>query len=273
MYQKKLGIDKKRILLYDIVILSLTEFEMTFLTQEFVDNAVAAAEKWETKTSKMLSYFKSKDNEQNSTHDYIMDIVNSHCHNKNKKLGKLTLVFNTGSAYNCESLRRGQCQVGAACYALSDEKAYKSSLPYRERQARLWHFISPVEFASAIIEKNNARRVKCTHFRYSESGDFFSQEHLEWVAQVCNLLSIAGIVCYGYTARTDLDLDSLVKYSQVNASNTLYNFNPLTMNRFKVMLELSESIKNTCECSTGGNCQDCNMCKSYNGLVQVKKHK
>jgi len=205
--------------------------------------------------------------------DNLYEVVKNHISRGNKKLGKDIIIFNSGTAHDCPSVKLGYCQAGKACYALKTEKQYTSSYPYRCRQALLWKYISAEDFAMSIVKYRNQSRSEITSFRYNEAGDFESQQHVNWFTYVCKILSKYGIACYGYTARADLNINILAKYSQVNVSNDKFN-TKVNINRFKMMVELSNDIEHTCKCSNGtaSSCSECNLCKEHSGIIQVLKH-
>jgi len=110
------------------------------------------------------------------------------------------------------------CQCPDTCYALKAEVQYPAPLPYRRRQAQIILDVSPEEFASHVRRMYKLARNKPTVFRFNESGDFRTQNDVEWFATVAGLINDLMHV-YGYTARTDLNLDALMASASVNVSN------------------------------------------------------
>jgi hypothetical protein len=246
-----------------------SEGKELFYTTEFIQLSVKIGYDFKRYVKAQLDNLTGEAREK-----FIYRVVHKHIYRKNKKLGTDTLVFNTGSATNCPSIKLGKCQAGNACYALKNEKFRKHSLAYRERQRHLWTLITPNEFAGAILSKKYQH--KPTHFRYSESGDVVSQAQTEWLSEVCRLLREGGYVTFGYTARTDMKLDNLASNSIINASNTLDNYNEKIMNRFKLYMSLSDIPSNipVCNCSldSEASCANCNLCKKLTGTIGVVIH-
>jgi hypothetical protein len=243
-----------------------------FLTEKYMRDSITESSKFWNNYRKVQC-----DNADNDNVKAYMKLayktVKAHVSRGNMKLGKDTLIFNAGTATDCPSIRLGYCQAGKACYALKAEKQYPQSYPYRTRQSMLYHNISALLFANMIVKIVKNSRTPIKYFRYNESGDFDNQKQINWFTKVCSILEYNGIKCYGYTARADLDIVELSKHSQVNVSNDKFD-NTLDINRFKMMIELSSKIDNTCLCSADSekNCSDCNLCKESTGLIQVLKH-
>jgi hypothetical protein len=195
--------------------------------------------------------------------------IQNHVAQGNKKLPKTTSIFNCGTATECPSKRLGLCQCASVCYAKKAEIIYPQVKPYRERQRDIVTYISPVAFAFALLAKSKrVRKTKMKIFRFNESGDFENQKDIQWFSEVCRILSSHGVKCYGYTARTDLDLEPLLKYSTVQVSNDLNNWVARGANRFRAVKEYSENA-NRCL----GDCRICNKCIVSKGKeFEVKIH-
>jgi len=187
----------------------------------------------------------------------------------NRKLPKSTWIFNSGSATNCPSRELGLCQAGNDCYALKAEKQYPKVLPYRERQFQLTQTVEPKDFAAQLIaESNRAYKNPMKAFRFNEAGDFFNQSQVNWFASVCKALKSNKVKCYGYTARTDLDLTGLLAVASVNVSNDKSNWITKGANRFKMVLEASGKNR-----ACAGDCRICNICQTFTGkTIEVVKH-
>lgn len=196
----------------------------------------------------------------------MLSIV-KHISKGNKKLPKSTWIFNAGSATDCPSKLLGLCQCSEKCYAMKAEIQYPAALPYRRRQAQIWKETSSSDFAAVIISANKRARIKCNAFRYNEAGDFESQKQVQWFAEVCRILSAEGISCYGYTARTDLDLLPLMSVAAVNVSNDEGNWLAKGCNRFKAVTVASRGLL------CAGDCRRCSMCQKNRGkTIQVLIH-
>jgi len=76
------------------------------------------------------------------------------------------------------------------------------------------------------------------------------------------------VKCYGYTARTDLDLTGLLAVASVNVSNDKSNWITKGANRFKMVLEASGKNR-----ACAGDCRFCNICQTFKGkTIEVIKH-
>ncbi len=197
---------------------------------------------------------------------YIMKHVKS----GNLKLPKSTWIFNSGSAHFCPSFFLGLCQVaGLECYALRAEMFRPAVLPYRERQREIIDNVLPIDFAWVLQQASERARVnKLKTFRMNESGDFRDQEDVDWFATVARWLSTCGVKSYVYTARTDLDLNLLVRCAGLNVSNSLNGWQTKGANRFKTVDKFSH---NHLKCH--GNCGECTLCYDSEGLtIEILKH-
>lgn len=173
-------------------------------------------------------------------------------------------------ATDCPSRKMGLCQAGNKCYALKAEKQYyKTCLPFRRRQAVAWGILSARGIAIQLLSASwRARKHKMLEFRFSEAGDFRSQTDVDKMVELCRILSNSGVICYGYTARTDLDLSKLLKVAGVNVSNGLNRWINRGANRFQLVQH--HTGKNPV---CGGDCSLCNLCKhSCKRLVEIVEH-
>lgn len=200
----------------------------------------------------------------------FIDIVKKLVSKGNTKLPKTTWIFNAGSATNCPSRKLGLCQAGDDCYALKAERQYPNVLPYRERQFNITQTMSPETFATAIkVLRDSSRKFKDITFRFNEAGDFINQEQVDWFTRVCGYLKGFGIVCYGYTARTDLNLSKLLKVSSVMVSNDKGEWLSKGANRFKKYPKGGKGFENNCV----GDCRVCKMCLNFKGkVIGVESH-
>ena len=166
------------------------------------------------------------------------------------------------------------CQACDDCYALKAENQYPLVLPYRERQFKITQEVAPVDFAWALVNmygKTLKRRRKDITFRFNEAGDFVNQKQLDWFTSVCALLNQepTSIKCYGYTARTDLNLSELLKYASVMVSNDKGGWVSKGANRFKKYPKGSKPPKFDC----AGDCRVCKMCLNFKGkVIGVESH-
>ena len=187
----------------------------------------------------------------------------------NKKLPQTTWIFNAGTATDCPSKALGLCQAGKLCYAMKAELQYPAVKPFRNRQFKLTQTVSPNDFANQLLaESKRARTRKMKSFRFNESGDFLDQTQLDWFTSVCTVLKANKIKCYGYTARTDLNLNNLMTVATVNVSNDKNGWIEKGANRFKMVQ--SHSLMNLI---CAGDCRICKLCQTKKGkIIQVQQH-
>jgi hypothetical protein len=204
------------------------------------------------------------------------------CSVGNLKVGKDTIILNITSATDCESLKRGLCQVPyGKCYALRAEKQYPDVLPYRRAQTRVWDSLTPEEIAADVKKMvySKSRKVPIKYLRMQESGDFRNQADVAKTSRLADLLK--GVVrVYTYTARRDLRFGGLSPNLVINGSNFKVN------NSFKVTDEQgfnacpkgnppsydcakcpSPCKSPRCHGIKGGGCFKCGLCKTNKGLV------
>ena len=188
----------------------------------------------------------------------------------NKKLPSSTWILNSGSATDCPSKKLGLCQCANKCYALKAERQYKTPVAFRRRQAELYSSgMKPQEVATELLAQHKrARTKKMKTFRFNESGDFADQGQVDWFQDICKVLATNGIRCYGYTARTDLDLSGLLNWASVNVSNDNNGWVEKGANRFKAVPEYTG---NNPACA--GDCSICNRCfRTKGATIEVKIH-
>ena len=190
----------------------------------------------------------------------------NHVSQGNHKVGKDTLIFNMTSASECPADKLGLCKISSKCYAKKAEIQYRSVLPYRRRQAKLWNNLTFVQIAQAIGEKAlRSKKVKVKYFRFSEAGDFRSHSDVYKMQGVAKYLyDNYDILTYGYTARTDLILPSKLNYFVINLSDSVTSEH----NNFKPVKAFTGQ---NLECK--GSCIKCKLCKVNHGkTIEVIVH-
>lgn len=178
----------------------------------------------------------------------------------NLKVGPDTLIMNITSGTDCESLKKGLCQVPPGmCYAIRAEQFRPDTLPYRRRQTKIWDTLTAEEIADQIKEvASHRRKVPIKYLRLQESGDFRNQADVDKASQIARLLK--GVVkVYTYTARRDLD------YKHVNPNLVINGSGFKVSNQFKVVDEFGPGPR--CRGIKGGGCFGCSLCKENRGLV------
>lgn len=189
----------------------------------------------------------------------------------NKKLPDSTFILNMNSATDCPSLKLGMCQCPSSgkgsCYAMKPEIQYPNALKSRREQARIWKKLSAREIATQLLDASHrARKNKMKAFRFSEAGDFDSQDDVDKMSEVCAILSEAGVKCYGYTARKDLDYSELKLFASVQGSGFMVT------NEFRLLKTQAEadSFKGLI---CPADCRTCSACVVAKGIViGVKGH-
>lgn len=186
------------------------------------------------------------------------------------------VIVNFGSATHCPSKALGLCQCPIACYAKIQEEMYPRCLPFRTRQETWWKNAteeSAILAADEMELQRENRKTQATEkvLRFSESGDSHNQHNVEIFAAFANRLIFKhGWTVYGYTARTDLNLSSLIKIGvKINRSNNhnyrRYNKNT---NRF---LAVKKASGNNFLCI--GDCAVCNICRIVTGkTIEIELH-
>jgi hypothetical protein len=175
----------------------------------------------------------------------------------NLKIGKDTIIFNMGPATTCPSRNKGLCQVPDRCYAMKSERMYKQVLPFRKRQEQYWKKTPVREIAAALKQHLNRKfKVKIKYVRFNESGDFYSQFDV-WKLQALASL-VPDVNFYGFTARKDLDFSGSPDNLRINGSGFMLD------NNFKAVPK--DEVDNY-DVKCGGNCRDCDLCKTESGKV------
>ncbi len=182
----------------------------------------------------------------------------------NKKLKASTAIFNMNPASVCPSRALGMCLCSDKCYALKAERLYPFVLPFRERQQKAFITKSAAEIASAVIA-SGTKNKPIKEFRFSESGDFANQSAVDKMTDICAILKQAGIACYGYTARKDLDFKGLMAVATVQGSSFMVT------NNFK-FIPKGETIEG-CDKVCAGDCRICSLCWTVKGLtIAIPQH-
>ena len=188
---------------------------------------------------------------------------------KNKKLsGGNCLIFNMNSATDCPTDALGMCPLGPkngdnSCYAARPERFRKQVLPYRRRQEAWWNdHWSVTAFVKAL-------RKKTEYFRFSESGDFRTQEDVYKMELVCRALNKKGIQCYGYTRRVDLSFTHLAKVCNLIVADKVIKGCSKA-----IVLEKGQKLpRGKWHVCPGKNCMtDCRACANRNGRIAFPKH-
>jgi len=142
----------------------------------------------------------------------------------NTKINDRTAIFNMNSAHDCPNYgtrengesKTGYCQVPKEeCYAAVAEDIYSGPLAYRRRQEYLWDSMPPELWAKAFRSLNSRKRKPFDTIRFSEAGDFRSDEDIRRVNIISGMLDVD---VYTYSASHKLNWD-LAENFTVNASN------------------------------------------------------
>lgn len=177
----------------------------------------------------------------------------------NKKIGNDTLIINITSATDCPSKKLGLCKHPGKCYAMKAERQYPACLPYRRSQTEVFDSMRVNDIVAEFRRLIKASKTPVKYIRYSESGDFRSQQDVDKLSMIARHLHSDGVTMYGYTARRDLDFTKA--WMVVNGSGFMVH------NEFKAVTDPQSG--NTCP----GNCRDCNKCKVRSGqTIEVKYH-
>lgn len=191
-------------------------------------------------------------------------------HVGNIKVPRDTAIFNFSSAHDCISAKKGLCKAkaqGCKCYALKAEVFYPYALPYRRRQEKLWKNITAEEFAAQFILINALKQKPFTALRFSESGDFHTQNDVYKAERIAQILRKHGIRCYCYTSRNDLSFEKC-HHLVISGSNFLKKG---ISNRFRIVQDIKkERQKGESVCKM--NCKICNFCKMRNMKIIIKNH-
>ena len=180
--------------------------------------------------------------------------------NGNKKIGHDTVILNITSASNCPSDKLGLCKVSKLCYAKKIERYNPYYKPFCDRQTKQWDTLTAKQIVINILHiKDKNPDVK--YLRYSEAGDFRTQEDINKMSDIAELLKPVGIRVYGYTARSDLDFSNVS--DNMTVTGTYFNVH----NCFKPVRQFTSKIR--CQ----ANCRTCNLCKNRNNkTIEVLIH-
>jgi hypothetical protein len=145
----------------------------------------------------------------------------------NSKLPYTTAIFNMTTATDCPADKLGLCQARRKnkegkeiqyCYALKTEKTFpKSSLIYRQKQAKFWDNCTVGSFIKQFKESHLTGPKKITHLRLNECGDFRTQADVNKADRIAEVLKTYNIKVYCYTSRSDLDYSN-VRYLRIMGS-------------------------------------------------------
>jgi hypothetical protein len=182
----------------------------------------------------------------------------------NTKIGKDTAILNITSATDCIAWKLGLCQLcgmktkkgkQVKCYAKKAEIQYPSCLPFRREQNIAFDTESPESISADLrkITESKRRKIQVVYVRFSESGDFRTQDDVNKLSAIAEQLPNATV--YGYTARKDLDYSNVADNVVVNGSNHKNGHNTFTA--------VKEYSPNAIKCP--GDCFGCNLCKVRGG--------
>ena len=185
----------------------------------------------------------------------------------NKKLGDDTAILNINSFVDCPSKKLGLCEVCGCCYAGKAEKLYPQVLPFRRKQQVQWDENTAEELAMKIRDTVERRRKATRYLRFQEAGDFRDQKDVVKMSGIAD--ELGGVLkCYTYTHRRDLDFSDVSWNLAVNGSGFRVH-NEFTVVPKDVGAGDLEGFDHVC----GGDCRDCDACKSRNGLrIAVRRH-
>jgi hypothetical protein len=111
-----------------------------------------------------------------------------------------TAIFNFCASLDCPSEKLGLCLNPEVCYAKQPEKSWPNVRGHRNYQAKFWQMCTPELFVYEL------RKFEFNKLRFSESGDFGSQDEVSKASRIAELLDIP---VWTYTARRDLDFSNL----------------------------------------------------------------
>lgn len=138
----------------------------------------------------------------------------------NKKLPENVMIVNLTSAWNCPSIKHGDCAYGKGCYARGTE-LYSNQTQLRNlRLQSAYKYLSAKEILELLEAYIEAAPVRIKYIRISEEGDFPDQETVDFCDKIAGHLKAKyGIITAAYTAR-NLDYSN-VKNMIINGSNYL----------------------------------------------------
>jgi hypothetical protein len=196
--------------------------------------------------------------------------LSRHIRSGNKKVPRTTALFNFSSATDCMSKRLGLCaadKAGCKCYAKkSENKMRKAVLPFRRGQEAYWKTITAEQFVSDFILINSLKGNAYTSLRFSEAGDFHSQDEVEKAEKIALLLNRFGIKVYCYSSRSDLSFKNC-KHLIVSGSGFMKEG---ISNIFQIIKNKKDKPSGYSLCK--GNCRVCNWCQIRGKKICVLAH-
>ena len=178
----------------------------------------------------------------------------------NKKLGTDTCIFNMTTALLCPSYLNGFCKIRGLCYALHAELIFPDPLAFRMEQSRVWKSETAMSIASSLIRQINKRRTKTKFIRFSEAGDFNTQDDVNKLSRIAELMPEHRF--YGYSNRPDLDFSVMPENVSVNGHGFMAD------NQINVVAEPTGE-----HYLCPGNCRKCNACKFSKGsIIEIQEH-
>ena len=187
----------------------------------------------------------------------------------NIKIPVTTAIFNMSSAKNCPSMKLGLCKAekqGAHCYARKAEYMYPPTLPYRNRQGKLWGKISAKEFAFQFLVVNAYKKNPFNKLRLNESGDFYNQDSVNKAEKIARILKKYGVITYCYTSRDDLDFS---KVWALRVSGSGFKKEGI-VNVFKIINNKKDRPRGYAMC--GMSCKICDRCSRAGLMTCVVRH-
>jgi len=191
----------------------------------------------------------------------------------NKKLPESTMIVNLTSAQNCPAKQLGLCLVPDVCYAQKCERIYKL---YRQKNLLVedWLVRCPEEEIIRLLDAYiQGAKMKISHLRIDEAGDFRDQNQIDQWNRICGYLKQKyGIISYTYTARSDLDFRSanniIVNASRPGVKGSIRMFLCTPRDRFDQL----QPDRNHYKCP--GDCKRCQMCATdkFKGIIYCRQH-
>lgn len=187
----------------------------------------------------------------------------------NRKIGPNTLAINQETAHECSSLKKKFCKVGARCYALKDERLYKTYYNANKRRARFFAAAGLEDYLLLIRTYVATSAKKIRRLRLNEAGDFRTQAGIKfWSVAAEKLKKEFNIITYAYTARKDLNFEG------VNFVLCGSNFDIRGAHKYFLATEKADFNNlpaGAMKCN--GNCVRCSNCyNSRPGVIYCKMH-
>lgn len=194
----------------------------------------------------------------------------------NKKVPKTTAIANTTSWFLCPGRLRGFCELCEVCYDKCRE-VMGNACQSRLNHDLWWRMNSAEDIALFYIYSIKAQNLKhpddpVTLVRFQEVGDFRSQEDLDKMIEVSNLIYEAvEIDSYTYTHNKDLDFDKPRPHLCICGSGFMVD------NQFTVVAQdkYDEYVKTHKDCiECPDKCKLCNsICSRKLGIEVVEVQK